>query len=125
MENVQMLFPMEPKEFWSHLKTVIEEVVNQKNDSISEQTSVQNPPLKKLLKVKEVCELFHVSKPTIYEWLRQGNLKSIKIESRRYSLLRLSGHNLLPHHKTLLWGNLFVLRFTAGRLALKQNDLKI
>ena len=35
MENVQMLFPMEPKEFWSHLKTVIEEVVNQKNDSIS------------------------------------------------------------------------------------------
>ncbi|MEP6677185.1 MAG: helix-turn-helix domain-containing protein [Ferruginibacter sp.] len=86
MENVQMVFPMEPKEFWSHLKTVIEEVLNQKNDSILKQTSVQNPPLKKLLKVKEVCELFHVSKPTIYDWLKQGNLKSIKIESRRYFL---------------------------------------
>src|ERR1700709_230939 len=86
MENVQMLFPMEPKKFGGHLKTIIEEVVNQKNDSISKQTSVQNPPLKKLLKVKEVCELLHVSKPTIYEWLKQGKLRSIKIESRRYFL---------------------------------------
>ena len=65
MENVQMLFPMEPNEFWSHLKTVIEEVVNQKDDSILKQISVQATPLKKLLKVKEVCELFHLSKPTI------------------------------------------------------------
>ena len=86
MENVQMLFPMEPKEFWCHLKSLIEEVVNQKNDSISKPNSVQNPPLKKLLKVKEVCELFQVSKPTIYDWLKQGKLKSIKIESRRYFL---------------------------------------
>jgi len=86
MENVQMLFSLEPKEFWSHLKKVIEEVVNQKNDLISKLISMQNPPLKKLLKVKEVCELFHVSKPTIYEWLKQGKLKSIKIESRRYFL---------------------------------------
>jgi excisionase family DNA binding protein len=100
MENVQMLFPMEPKEFWSHLKTIIKEVVNQKNDSISKPISVQDPPLKKLLKVKEVCELFHVSKPTIYEWLKQGKLKSIKIESRRYflwedidELIQRSGNN--------------------------------
>ena len=38
MENVQMLFPMEPAEFRSHLKTIIEEAVNQKNDSISKQS---------------------------------------------------------------------------------------
>ena len=86
MENVQMLFPIEPAEFWSRLKTIIEEVVDQKNSSISKQTSVLDPPLKKLLKAKEVCELFQVSKPTIYEWLKQGKLKSIKIESRRYFL---------------------------------------
>ena len=85
MENVQMLFPMEPKEFWSHLKSIIEDVVNQ-NDSISKQNSLQGLPLKKLLKAKEVCELFQVSKPTIYEWMKQGKLKSIKIESRRYFL---------------------------------------
>ena len=86
MENVQMLFPMEPAEFWSHLKTIIEEVVDQKNSPISKQTSVQDFPLKKLLKAKEVCELFQVSKPTIYEWMKQGKLKSIKVESRRYFL---------------------------------------
>jgi excisionase family DNA binding protein len=57
-----------------------------KNSPISRQTSVQDSPLKKLLKTKEVCELFQVSKPTIYEWLKQGKLKSIKIGSRRYFL---------------------------------------
>ena len=57
-----------------------------KKDFISKQNSVHDPPLKKLLKAKEVCELFQVSKPTIYEWLKQGKLKSIKIESRRYFL---------------------------------------
>jgi excisionase family DNA binding protein len=86
MENVQMLFPMEPAEFWRHLKTIIEEVVDQKNSRISKQSSLQDSPLKKLLKTKEVCELFQVSKPTIYEWLKQGKLKSIKIGSRRYFL---------------------------------------
>ncbi|MEJ7737522.1 MAG: helix-turn-helix domain-containing protein [Chitinophagaceae bacterium] len=86
MENVQMLFPMEPAEFWRYLKTIIEEEMEQKISSISKQTFAENPPQKKLLKAKEVCELFQVSKPTIYEWLKQGKLKSIKIESRRYFL---------------------------------------
>lgn len=86
MENVQMLFPMEPAEFWHYLKTIIEEVMEQKISSISKQTLAENPAQKKLLKAKEVCELFQVSKPTIYEWLKQGKLKSIKIESRRYFL---------------------------------------
>lgn len=86
MENVQMLLPMDPAEFWRHLKSIIEEVVEQKTSSISKDTLAENPPPKKLLKAKEVCELFQVSKPTVYEWLKQGKLKSIKIESRRYFL---------------------------------------
>ena len=76
---------MDPNEFWSHLRTIIEEVINQKNNSISKLSSVENPT-PKLLKAKEVCELFRISKPTIYEWLKLGKLKSIKIESRRYFL---------------------------------------
>ncbi len=86
MENVQMLFPMEPSEYWRKLKTIIEEVVEQKTGSTSKQTLAENLPQKKLLKAKEVCALFQVSKPTVYEWLKQGKLKSIKIESRRYFL---------------------------------------
>lgn len=86
MENVQMLFQMEPSEYWRKLKTIIGEVVEQKTGSTSKQTLAENLPQKKLLKAKEVCALFQVSKPTVYEWLKQGKLKSIKIESRRYFL---------------------------------------
>ncbi len=85
MENVQMLFPMEPKEFWRRLKTIVEEVVEQQG-----KTGQPNPLDKhadrRLLKATDVCDIFKVSKPTIYDWLKQGKLKSIKIESRRYFL---------------------------------------
>ena len=72
MADMQMLFPMEPKEFWRQLRTMIEEVVEEKNGSLIKHTSTDNPSKMPLLKAKEVCELFHVSKPTIYEWLKQG-----------------------------------------------------
>lgn len=85
MENVQMLFPIEPNEFWRRLKAIVEEVVEQKGLSSSE-----SPPRKHkdrpLLKATDVCDIFKVSKPTIYDWIKQGKLKSIKIESRRYFL---------------------------------------
>ena len=41
-------------------------------------------PEKVLLKATDVCEIFQVSKPTLYEWLKQNRLKSFKIKSRRY-----------------------------------------
>lgn len=85
MNETPMLFPMAPGEFWKQMRTIIEEVVNEKLN----QLPVPNPlnfPNKALLKAVEICELFQVSKPTIYEWLKQGKLKSIKIESRRYFL---------------------------------------
>lgn len=84
MQETPMLFPMAPGEFWKQIRTTIEEVVNEK---LSQQV-IQNPashlPQKTLLKVSEVCEIFRVSKPTLYEWLKQKKLKSFKIKSRRY-----------------------------------------
>ena len=41
-------------------------------------------PEKALLKATEVCQIFQVSKPTLYEWMKQDKLKSFKIKSRRY-----------------------------------------
>jgi excisionase family DNA binding protein len=84
MENVQMLLPIEPAKFWSQLKTIVEEVMEQKNAESSPSQFGQKYSNQPLLKVSEVCKIFKVSKPTIYDWLRQGKLKSIKIESRRY-----------------------------------------
>ncbi len=81
MENVQMLVPMEPKEFWRQLKSIIEEVVM---ESKKEAPFTDKHTERPLLKATEVCEIFHISKPTIYDWLKQGKIKSIKIQSRRY-----------------------------------------
>jgi excisionase family DNA binding protein len=86
MDNVQMLFPIEPNEFWRQMRGVIEEVMEQKNVAHPSPRPTDNPSQKPLLKAKEVCELFQVSKPTIYDWMNKGKLKSIKIRSRRYFL---------------------------------------
>lgn len=85
MENVQMLFPIEPKEFWRRLKAIVEEAVEQKGKTGSTNPSDKHAD-RPLLKATELCEIFKVSKPTIYDWIKQGKLKSIKVESRRYFL---------------------------------------
>ncbi len=80
MAEVPMLFPMEPKEFWQQLRKMIEEVVEQKNTSPANRPA-ENQTKKTLLKATEICELFQVSKPTVYEWMKQGKLQSVKIQS--------------------------------------------
>lgn len=41
-----------------------------------------------LLKASEVCAMFKISKPTLYNWMNHGKLPSIKIESRRFFRFR-------------------------------------
>lgn len=38
----------------------------------------------KFLKIYEVCEILHITKPTIYSWIDKGVLKPVKIQSRIY-----------------------------------------
>ena len=80
-----MLFPMSSVEFWKQMKSIMEEVVEQKlNASIRKELPPSHLPEKALLKATEVCAIFQVSKPTLYEWMKQDKLKSFKIKSRRY-----------------------------------------
>jgi excisionase family DNA binding protein len=84
MQETPMLFPITPTEFWKQIRTTIDEVVTEK---LSQQLQLQtNPhlPDKALLKVTDVCKIFQVSRPTVYEWMKQKKLKSFKIKSRRY-----------------------------------------
>ena len=84
MNETPMLFPIAPSEFWKQIRIIIEQVISEK---LSQQKiSPTNPhlPEKALLKASDVCEIFQVSKPTLYEWLKQKKLKSFKIKSRRY-----------------------------------------
>ncbi len=84
MQETPMLFPIAPTEFWKQIRTTIDEVVAER---LSQKTSLQtNPhlPEKALLKATDVCKIFQVSRPTLYEWMKQKKLKSFKIKSRRY-----------------------------------------
>ena len=79
---MQMLFPMEPSEFWRKLKEIVEEVVM--DHSHHEITLAEHRAKRPLLKVAEVCSIFQISKPTLYEWMHEGKLQSVLIGSRRF-----------------------------------------
>lgn len=81
-----MLFPVAPSEFWKQIKVVVSEVVDAKLATMQKEAPLSNcdMPEKTLLKATEVCEIFRVSKPTLYAWIRQDKLRSFKIRSRRY-----------------------------------------
>ena len=85
MQETPLLFAVNPSEFWKQIKTMMEEVVEQKlNASARKELPPSHLPERALLKATEVCEIFRVSKPTLYEWMKQDRLKSFKIKSRRY-----------------------------------------
>jgi excisionase family DNA binding protein len=84
MAEVQMLFPMEPKEFWQKLKGIVEQVVLEHNLSAPVINGQVHSNIKPLLKVSEVCLIFKISKPTLYQWMKKGKLSSVKIQSRRF-----------------------------------------
>jgi excisionase family DNA binding protein len=81
--EAQVLIPIEAEVFWGKMRNLIEEVMKERDSKGA--TPKNDAP--QLLKVKEVCELFQISKPTIYDWIRKGQLRSIKIESRRFFLI--------------------------------------
>ena len=84
MGDVQMPFPMEPKEFWQKLKAIVEQVVIEHNNTVPLVTTLDMNGQRPLLKATEVCAVFKISKPTLYDWMNQGKLPSIKIQSRRF-----------------------------------------
>ena len=84
MNETPMLFPITPSEFWKQIRTTIDEVVSEKLSQQNLPKTNSRLPEKALLKASDVCEIFQVSKPTLYEWLKQNKLKSFKVKSRRY-----------------------------------------
>jgi excisionase family DNA binding protein len=82
MEQGQVLIPVETEIFWNKLRSIIVEVLDERD--VRRRKQHEETP--QLLKIKEVCELFQITKPTIYDWIRKGQLQSVKIESRRFFL---------------------------------------
>jgi excisionase family DNA binding protein len=88
MQPTPMLFPYEPEKFWQSIRQIIREEVTQLEKQKPESPSYQTAGMtyKPLYKIAEVCALFNVTKPTIYEWIRHGKLKPFKIRSRVFFL---------------------------------------
>lgn len=83
-----MLFPFAPEEFWIMIRQIIsEEISKVENEKTTAPAyEISGMTYKPLFKMVEVCKLFQVSKPTIYEWIKHGKLKPHKIRSRVYFL---------------------------------------
>ena len=83
-----MLFPYKLEQFWQSMWQIIQEEVQSVDKQKTTPASFQTPGLtnKPLYKIAEVCALFHVTKPTIYDWVKHGKLKPYKIRSRVYFL---------------------------------------
>jgi excisionase family DNA binding protein len=89
-DNIEapILFPYDPKQFWQSIRQIIREEIANAEKVKTADPSYETPGLtyKPLYKVAEVCALFHVTKTTIYDWIRHGKLKPYKIRSRVYFL---------------------------------------
>ena len=87
--SVPILIPFEPEEFWTQIRLIIREEVSRNQKERPVLTSIMETPgltEKPLYKIQEICSLFKVTKPTIYDWIKHGKLKRVKIRSRVYFL---------------------------------------
>ncbi len=88
-QNTPILFPYEPEVFWAEMRELIREEVQKNNTSTLPPEDIRNTPgmvEKPLYKIIEVCTLFKITKPTVYDWIKHGKLKRVKIRSRVYFL---------------------------------------
>jgi excisionase family DNA binding protein len=83
-----ILLPYEPEEFWGRIRDIIKEEVKNVEYGKPEKGTYQTEGLiyKPLYKITEVCGIFKVSRPTIYDWIKHGKLKPYKVRSRLYFL---------------------------------------
>lgn len=99
LQTTPILFPYNPELYWHEIRKIIREEVNNLEKQKVQETSYETPGLtyKPLYKISEVCSLFHISKPTIYDWVKHGKLKPYKIRSRVYFLWQDIQQLLTPH----------------------------
>lgn len=87
--SVPILFPLDPEKFWEQLRMIIREEVDKaekKKRPVSSDFETPGLTQKPLYKLGEVCKLFDISRPTVYDWIKHGKLRPFKIRSRVYFL---------------------------------------
>ncbi len=96
-----ILFPYEPQLFWEAVRKIIREEMVSVNRQRPDISLFETPGLtyKPLYKIAEVCAIFHITKPTVYDWVKHGKLKPFKIRSRVYFLWQDIDLLLRPNNK--------------------------
>jgi hypothetical protein len=69
-----MLLPYQPEQFWHNVRLIIHEEIAHAEKLRPVSITHETPGLtyKLLFKMTEVCEIFRVTKPTIYDWISVG-----------------------------------------------------
>lgn len=85
-QRTPVLIPMDLQDFWFQVRLIIrEELLNLK----VEHAPPPSPGFNQipLLKMEEIQAMFRVSKQTIHDWCKTGQLRKIKMRSRVYFLM--------------------------------------
>ena len=79
-----MSFPIEQNQFWGQIKQIIKEDVSlsQKGKAVNLFTEAPGLTEKPLYRINELCAIFNISRTTIYDWVKHGKLKKVKVWSR-------------------------------------------
>lgn len=86
--SAPMLFPYEPEEYWLQVRAIIRDEISKIEKEAKSSSGFETSGLtyKPLYKITEVCNIFKVTRPTIYDWIKHGKLKPYKVRSRLYFL---------------------------------------
>ncbi|MBO9728403.1 MAG: helix-turn-helix domain-containing protein [Chitinophaga sp.] len=80
-------FPFGSDQFWQQVRVIIREELFAGKDCptkiVNEASSLLHKPV---YKITEVCDLFQITRQTLYDWIKIGKLKRYKIRSRVFFL---------------------------------------
>ncbi len=95
-----ILFPYDPEQYWQQVRMIIREEVSnlEKEKALPASFETEGLTYKPLYKIAEVCKLFQITKPTVYDWVKHGKLKPFKIRSRVYFLWQDIQQMLIPQN---------------------------
>lgn len=78
MEKLIILQGLTVEELLKNVETIVQVKLEEHLQKHSSKTSVR------YLSTKEVCEILQISKPTLYDWTKQGLINSYRISTRVY-----------------------------------------
>ncbi len=86
--DTPILFPVKPDEFYAKLRELVDEAISKRlrEQPLHVQPAPNGLVTHPLLSLKDVCALFRISKPTLYDWIGHEKLKPYKVRGKVYFL---------------------------------------